>query len=241
MDLGPVQNQIGVHIAEETEEFVLTKVFLQFNKHVLNAQVVEKKFQIHVQIAVGEENQKSIGAKLLCPTILALISLSSFFLWEDYVLDVGSELVDSTIRVMGYIVASLAWLSLAWFVVRILDVFFWESLVAPRLGGQVPGELTGLLNIGHAVLVAHAGEADDRRGVIEGVEETVRRQVQHPIAAARRNPADRPGRYQSVERVVGQAMAFRRSIEVGVCSHRLMLLGAGFKLQASSRKQAVAN
>ena len=87
---------------------------------------------------MGEENQKSIGAKLLWPTILALISLSSFFLWEDYVLDVGSELVDSTIRVMGYIVASLAWLSLAWFVVRILDVFFWESLVAPRLGGQVP-------------------------------------------------------------------------------------------------------
>ena len=88
---------------------------------------------------MGEENQKSIGSKLLWPTILALISLSSFFfLWEDYVLDVGSELVDSTIRVMGYIVASLAWLSLAWFVVRILDVFFWESLVAPRLGGQVP-------------------------------------------------------------------------------------------------------
>ena len=73
---------------------------------------------------MGEENQKSIGSKLLWPTILALISPSSFFLWEDYVLDVGSDLVDSTIRVMGYIVASLAWLSLAWFVVRILDVFF---------------------------------------------------------------------------------------------------------------------
>lgn len=87
---------------------------------------------------MAEGNKSSMWRKLLWPTILALASLASLFLWDDLVPELGSELVDSTLLVTGYIVGSLAWLSLAWFLVRLLDVFFWESLVAPRLGGQVP-------------------------------------------------------------------------------------------------------
>ena len=43
MVLNQVQALIDAHIAEEMEEFVLIKVFLQFNKHAPNVQEVEKK------------------------------------------------------------------------------------------------------------------------------------------------------------------------------------------------------
>ena len=43
MVLKQVQVLIDAHIVEEMEEFVLIKVFLQFNKPVPNVQEVEKK------------------------------------------------------------------------------------------------------------------------------------------------------------------------------------------------------
>ena len=43
---------IDVLIVVEMEKLDPTKDFLQFNKHVLNVLVVEKKSQIHVMIAV---------------------------------------------------------------------------------------------------------------------------------------------------------------------------------------------
>ena len=50
--------QIDVHIVEEMAESVLIKVFLQFNKHVHNVQVVGKKLQIHVMIVMVKEINK---------------------------------------------------------------------------------------------------------------------------------------------------------------------------------------
>ena len=50
--------QIGVHIVAEMEESALIKVFLQFNKHVLNVPVVGKKLQIHVMNVVVKEIDK---------------------------------------------------------------------------------------------------------------------------------------------------------------------------------------
>ena len=50
--------QIDVHIVEEMAEYVLIKVFLQFNKHVLNVQEVVKKLLIHVQIVMDKETNK---------------------------------------------------------------------------------------------------------------------------------------------------------------------------------------
>ena len=43
MDLGQDLVLVVVLIVEGMEELDQTKVFLQFNKHVLNAQAVEKK------------------------------------------------------------------------------------------------------------------------------------------------------------------------------------------------------
>ena len=47
--------QIDVPIAVATEKLDLIKDFLQFNKHVHNVLVVEKKLQIHAMIVVVRE------------------------------------------------------------------------------------------------------------------------------------------------------------------------------------------
>ena len=54
MDLNLDLHQIHAHTVEEMEEFDLTKVFLLFNKLVLNALVVEKKLLIHVMIVAAK-------------------------------------------------------------------------------------------------------------------------------------------------------------------------------------------
>ena len=55
MDQNQVIVLIDVLIVVEMEEFVQIKVFLQYNKHVLNVQGVEKKLQIHVMIVMVKE------------------------------------------------------------------------------------------------------------------------------------------------------------------------------------------
>ena len=88
--------------------------------------------------------------------------------------------------------------------------------VGQRARGQVPGELAGLLDVAHRVLVANAGEANNGRGVIEGVEKTVRRQVECALRIARRDPANRSWPDDGVEGVVRQAVAVDRLIPVHV-------------------------
>ena len=58
MDQNQVIVLIDVLIVVETEEFDLIKVFLQYNKRVLNVQAVEKKLQIHVMIVMVKEINK---------------------------------------------------------------------------------------------------------------------------------------------------------------------------------------
>jgi hypothetical protein len=76
-----------------------------------------------------------------------------------------------------------------------------------RPGRQVPHELARLLDIAHRVLPARAGKSDDRRLVVEGVEEAVGREIAHARGADRRDPADRSRRDDGVQRIVPQAMA----------------------------------
>ena len=58
MDLNQALVQIDVLIVEEMEEFVLIKVFLQFNKLVHNVLEVVKKLLIHAQIVMDKEINK---------------------------------------------------------------------------------------------------------------------------------------------------------------------------------------
>ena len=59
MDLNLVIAQTDVLIVVETEEYVQIKVFLQYNKLVLNALVVAKKLLIHVAIVMDKGNKQT--------------------------------------------------------------------------------------------------------------------------------------------------------------------------------------
>ena len=92
---------------------------------------------------------------------------------------------------------------------------------------QVPDELAGLLAVAQRVLRRRAGEADDRRHVVECVEEAVRRQIDAAIPPLGRHPADRPRRDDGVERVMRQAMAQPRLVG--------MTIGHARRLSADAR------
>lgn len=53
-------------------------------------------------------------------------------------------------------------------------------LLGQRAGGRVPDEFAGLLDVVQAVFAPDAAETDDRRDVVEGVEEAVGRQFRRP-------------------------------------------------------------
>src|SRR5476649_764333 len=100
---------------------------------------------------------------------------------------------------------------------------FSRSIIKYWPGRQVPGELAGLLDVVQAVFAPDAGKTNDRRNVVERIEEAVGRQVQVTIGILRRNPADGARADDGVERVMGQAVAVGGFVEVDVVGH-----GAGF-------------
>jgi hypothetical protein len=71
-------------------------------------------------------------------------------------------------------------------------------------GSQVPDELAGLLDVVQAVFAPDAAETDDRRDVVEGVEEAVGRQVKAAFAVVAGDPADGPWADDGVERSWGR-------------------------------------
>lgn len=81
-------------------------------------------------------------------------------------------------------------------------------------GRQVPDKLAGFLDVAQRVLFADAGEADDGRDVVEGVEEAVWREVQNAALAQRRDPADRTWADDGVERIVGESVALAGFVEM---------------------------
>ncbi|CAG9215472.1 hypothetical protein BVI434_3060008 [Burkholderia vietnamiensis] len=74
---------------------------------------------------------------------------------------------------------------------------------------EVPDELAGFPHVAQAVLRRGARKADDRRMIVERVEEAVRCEIDRAVAAARGNPADRARAHDCVQRIVRQAVALR--------------------------------
>lgn len=72
---------------------------------------------------------------------------------------------------------------------------------------QIPDKFAVGFDVVQRVLAPDAGKADQRRHVVEGVEETVGRQVQHAFGTAGGDPANGPRPHDGVEGVVFQAMA----------------------------------
>ena len=73
--------------------------------------------------------------------------------------------------------------------------------LAQIVGGERADEFAGLLGVALAVLAAAGGEHHEMRILRDGVEEAVRREIDHAVLAERRDPADRPRRDQRLERV----------------------------------------
>ena len=86
--------------------------------------------------------------------------------------------------------------------------------------GQVPRELASLLNIAHRVFPTDAGEADDGRDVVEGVEEAVRRQIDPTARAPARNPPDRSRADDGVEGIMRQSVPVAGLVGMRVSIHR---------------------
>src|SRR3954470_15425307 len=83
-------------------------------------------------------------------------------------------------------------------------------------GGEIPDELAAFLDVLDAVLPRGRGKADDRRMVAKAVEKTVGREVDVALGIARGDPADRTRRDDGVERIVPEAVAVPRFVEVQV-------------------------
>src|SRR5476649_1875374 len=96
---------------------------------------------------------------------------------------------------------------------------FSRSIIKYWPGRQVPGELAGLLDVVQAVFAPDAGKTNDRRNVVERIEEAVGRQVQVTIGILRRNPADGARADDGVERVMGQAVAVGGFVVVDGVGH----------------------
>src|ERR1700722_3656325 len=83
-------------------------------------------------------------------------------------------------------------------------------------GGEIPDELAGLLDVLDAVLPRGRGEPDDRRDIIEAVEEAVGREIDVAFGVARRDPADWTRGDDGIERIVLEAMAVDRLVIVQI-------------------------
>lgn len=80
----------------------------------------------------------SLFSQLKWPLVILALLVVPALLWDDLISQLGVEVLDTTISVLRYGLLVGLWLALAWLCVRLIDVFFWQGLVAGRLGGAVP-------------------------------------------------------------------------------------------------------
>jgi len=91
---------------------------------------------------------QSRGPKILIPPAVALTAVLTPLLgWEN--LTAGAPLTPESLSLSHNVLAAAAWLAGSWAASRLLELVFWNAVVAPRLGGQVPRLLK---DVGSAVL-----------------------------------------------------------------------------------------
>ena len=84
--------------------------------------------------------------RLRWPLLLLLLLLAPTLLWPDLTARLGDTL-DSTARVARNGLSAAIWMAGAWLLVRLIDVVVWDGMVAPRLGGKVPGLLKDAVGV----------------------------------------------------------------------------------------------
>jgi small-conductance mechanosensitive channel/CRP-like cAMP-binding protein len=83
--------------------------------------------------------------RLALPSILLIALLLPTLYWDTLILNLGVGVIAKSVFVLRYIIGISCWLVVAWFVIRVIDVFFWDSFVERKLAYQVPKLLKDLV------------------------------------------------------------------------------------------------
>jgi len=67
-----------------------------------------------------------------------LVLLIPWYLYNQEVVDQTQRFAQQTIDILKYGFGITIWMALAWFVIRVVDVFFWEGFLVSKLGTKVP-------------------------------------------------------------------------------------------------------
>lgn len=86
-------------------------------------------------------------ARLQWPLLILVVLVVPSLFYEDLLARLGVELIGTTIKVLSAALYVSLWLAMAWLCVRLLDVFFWQGLIADRLGGQAPKLLKDVIAV----------------------------------------------------------------------------------------------
>lgn len=77
-------------------------------------------------------------AQLKWPVLILAILIGPALFLDDLLQELGVKVVETAINVLKHILTIGLWLSLAWLLVRMIDVFVWQGIIRDRLGGSVP-------------------------------------------------------------------------------------------------------
>ena len=89
------------------------------------------------------ETLKRLGV----PVFFLVVFLIPALLWDTLILQVSSDLIRRSIVIGRYVIGTCLWLTLAWFVMRCLDVVVWPVLIEQRLGYAMPRLLKDLVRL----------------------------------------------------------------------------------------------
>lgn len=94
--------------------------------------------------------------KLFVPTLLLVFLVVPMLYFDTIARGFGSGIIEKIILLLKYVLGVFVWLSLAWFLVRVFDLFLWEWALAHKLKITIPKILRDLI-AGIIFLIAIAG------------------------------------------------------------------------------------
>lgn len=95
------------------------------------AQGAGKREEVH---AVNQDILK----RLIVPVCLLLFFLLPTLYWDAVMLELGSELLRRSLWVGRYVIGICLWLTLAWCIIRMIDLVIWPMFIEQRLGYAIP-------------------------------------------------------------------------------------------------------
>jgi hypothetical protein len=76
--------------------------------------------------------------RLMAPAFFLVVFLLPALYVDDASLQVSSHLLQRAIRLGHYVIGIGLWLTLAWLIIRVIEVMVWPLLIERRLGRTTP-------------------------------------------------------------------------------------------------------